>query len=373
MNANVHTVIESTSLYFTDGKSDKVYHAQLVQTELGYLVNFQYGRRNSTLTAGSKTPAPVDYTAAKKKFDAVVKEKTSKGYSPCESGAAYQGTEKAGLNSDFRPQLLNVVSEAEAIRMLSDPHYGMQPKYDGERRAADINGQAEVTGMNRKGLVVPLPMGIKEEMFSLFGELGAFRVDAEIIGDTLYVFDLLIVRSQSIRHLTWLERMQIAENALAGCKYLKVSPTALSYEEKLAMFNRIKREHGEGVVYKLLDAESTEGRPNALGAWLKFKFVESATCIVSAIHATKRSVSIQLLNEAGELVNVGNATIPANKEIPKPLSLVEVAYLYAYQGGSLYQPVYLGERTDLDVSACTLKQLKYKPEGTYGDDEDDES
>lgn len=50
---------ESIALAFTEGSSDKVYHAQLEAKGEGYTVNFQYGRRGGTLASGSKTPEPV--------------------------------------------------------------------------------------------------------------------------------------------------------------------------------------------------------------------------------------------------------------------------------------------------------------------------
>ena len=59
-------------------------------------------------------------------------------------------------------------------------------------------------------------------------------------------------------------------------------------------------------------------------------------------------------------VEVGNVTIPANKDIPKEGQIVEVRYLYAYRGGSLFQPTYLGPRTDVLKDECTFSQLKYK-------------
>jgi bifunctional non-homologous end joining protein LigD len=68
------------------------------------------------------------------------------------------------------------------------------------------------------------------------------------------------------------------------------------------------------------------------------------------------------------LVPVGNVTIPPNHAVPAAGEIIEVEYLYAYHGGSLYQPVYRGKRTDLDLDACTTVQLKYKPAG-YEDDE----
>jgi len=38
-----------------------------------------------------------------------------------------------------------------------------------------------------------------------------------------------------------------------------------------------------------------------------------------------------------------------------------VRYLYFNDGGSLYQPVLLGERNDLDTNDCGLAALKRKP------------
>ena len=49
-----------------------------------------------------------------------------------------------------------------------------------------------------------------------------------------------------------------------------------------------------------------------------------------------------------------------NFDIPKHGDVVEIRYLYAYEGGSLFQPVYLGVRDDLDKEACKIEQLKYK-------------
>jgi bifunctional non-homologous end joining protein LigD len=71
----------------------------------------------------------------------------------------------------------------------------------------------------------------------------------------------------------------------------------------------------------------------------------------------------------GTGVDVGNVTIPTNHVVPKQGEIVEVRYLYAYEGGSLYQPVYLGPRDDVDVAACRMDQLKFKPKSVERDDE----
>ena len=59
---------------------------------------------------------------------------------------------------------------------------------------------------------------------------------------------------------------------------------------------------------------------------------------------------------------MGNCTIAPNKDIPEENDLIEVRYLYAYKGGSLYQPTYQGLRDDIEEDACIITQLKYKAE-----------
>jgi len=64
--------------------------------------------------------------------------------------------------------------------------------------------------------------------------------------------------------------------------------------------------------------------------------------------------------EGTKVTRVGKATIYPNREVPDVGSYVEIKYLYAYKGGSLYQPIYLGERNDQDESDIGLEQLVYK-------------
>jgi bifunctional non-homologous end joining protein LigD len=49
--------------------------------------------------------------------------------------------------------------------------------------------------------------------------------------------------------------------------------------------------------------------------------------------------------------------------VPKAGEVVEVRYLYAFrESGCLYQPVYLGKRSDIHQTDCTTSQLKFKAE-----------
>jgi bifunctional non-homologous end joining protein LigD len=42
--------------------------------------------------------------------------------------------------------------------------------------------------------------------------------------------------------------------------------------------------------------------------------------------------------------------------------IVEMRYLYAFKGGCISQPVYLGKRDDVQREQCVVSQLKYKAE-----------
>ncbi len=109
-----------------------------------------------------------------------------------------------------------------------------------------------------------------------------------------------------------------------------------------------------------MDAQYVPGRPNSGGAHLKLKFTASASCKVLGQNEGKRSVALAVRQEPGNgFVEIGNVTIPANVAIPPADALVEIRYLYAYPGGSLYQPVYLGVRDDIE-HADAVPSLKFK-------------
>jgi bifunctional non-homologous end joining protein LigD len=136
-------------------------------------------------------------------------------------------------------------------------------------------------------------------------------------------------------------------------------PAAYGSAEKLALYQELKAKGAEGVIFKRLDASYVPGRPESGGVLLKFKFYSAVTCTVIDVNA-KRSVRLAVgQSGVGGNVGVGNVTIPPNHSIPEPGQIVDVRYLYAYPGGSLYQPTYLGIRTDKDVPD-DLSILKWK-------------
>jgi bifunctional non-homologous end joining protein LigD len=140
---------------------------------------------------------------------------------------------------------------------------------------------------------------------------------------------------------------------------IELIESAFAPAQKAILYNRLKQERKEGVVFKQLDAPNTPGRPNSGGTQLKHKFCATLSAVVGKINA-QRSVELRLLTSDG-WVPAGNVTIPPNHSVPKVGTVVEVRYLYALPGsGCLYQPVYLGVRTDVEQHECAVSQLKYK-------------
>jgi bifunctional non-homologous end joining protein LigD len=138
---------ERLSLYYREGSSDKVYQVAIEPADHQFVVNFAYGRRGSTLTAGTKTSSPVDYAAAKKIYTRLVGEKKAKGYVEGENGTPYQHTDKRA--SGILPQLLNAIEEAEVELLLCDDHYCAQEKFDGRHMLNRKQGE-HIEGINKR-------------------------------------------------------------------------------------------------------------------------------------------------------------------------------------------------------------------------------
>jgi bifunctional non-homologous end joining protein LigD len=124
----------------------------------------------------------------------------------------------------------------------------------------------------------------------------------------------------------------------------------------------LRRQKKEGIVFKLKNSVYTAGRPASGGNHVKYKFYATASFVVKAVNA-KRSVALGLYADEKmlKLNDAGNVTIQVNQALPKAGDIVEVRYLYAFkESGSVYQPVYLGKRDDIDNAQCLTAQLKYK-------------
>ena len=348
-----------TTLYFREGSSDKIYQAAIEPSDDRFVVNFAYGRRGSTLNTGTKTSSPVDYDAATLIYDKLVREKMAKGYTLGADSVAYsEGSRKV---TDIRPQLLNAVESPDSL--LMDDAFFLQRKHDGKRLLVRKQGE-DVIGINRRGIECGIPESIRVAALAMPCD---FLIDGEAVGDTLHAFDLLEIggtlNGSDIRHIPYRDRLiklaQLLDKAKGpGIHWVRTTSGHLA---KCRIFDRLREERAEGVVFKRIDAAYSPGRPSSGGDQLKYKFVETASVIITGINAN-RSVQIAVWND-GKLVPAGNVTIPPDQAIPQEGDVVEVRFLYAIPAsGSLFQPAYLGVRDDIAASECTRDQRKLRRE-----------
>jgi len=349
------------SLYYCQGSSNKEYHAAIEPSGSGFVVNFSYGRRGSTLQTGSKTAEPVSLTEAEKIFDKLVREKQAKGYTPGESGTPYQQTQRETRVIGILPQLLNAIDEDTARELLGNRDWWMQEKYDG-KRVLLVKSADQITGINRKGLAISLPEPIVQQAHATGGQ--QWLMDGEAVGDVFVAFDLLEQACINLRPEPYSKRYKALCDIIGPGESgpIRVAPTATTKSQKVGLLGMLRGSNREGAVFKRHAAPYTPGRPASGGNALKLKFTATASCLVVGINGSKRSVALELLDGARR-VAVGSVTVPANQEIPPAGAIVDVRYLYAHVGGSLFQPVLLGVRDDISANACTISQLKYKSEG----------
>ena len=295
----------STTLYFREGSSDKVYRVAIEPRDGGYVVNTAFGRRGTTLSTGTKTSSPVAMDMAKFIHDKLVREKMAKGYSIGADGTPYQdGIRKV---TDIRPQLLNPIDNVEPL--LRDDTFYLQPKHDGKRLLIQKQGST-VTGINRRGIECGIPESIRVAALALPGD---FLMDGEAVGNILHVFDLLEADGSDLRAIPYRDRLVKLLNLLASGQQTGIQwvATISGHAAKRRTFDQLREELAEGVVFKRVGAAYSPGRPNSGGDHLKFKFVETASVIVNGINA-KRSVAIAVW-ENGRLVSAGNVTIPPDQ------------------------------------------------------------
>jgi bifunctional non-homologous end joining protein LigD len=312
------------------------------------------------MNTGTKTQSPVDYDTATRIFTKLVNEKKANGYTEGPDGTPYQNSPKEDRVTGLLPQLLNPIGEQEVKRLLKDPAFCLQEKFDG-RRVLIRKAGAEIHGINRKGLLIGLPETIFQSVRLITSN---FVLDGECVGDVLYAFDLLEWDGEDCRTRPYQYRLVKLSNLLnrPDITHIEFVQTATDPANKERMYRHLQSERREGVVFKRLGAPYTPGRPNSGGNQLKHKFYATCSAVVANVN-DKRSVELRLLNGKG-WIPCGNVTIPPNFNVPAVGEVVEVRYLYAFvESNALYQPVYLGPRKDVEHHECVLSQLKYKGAG----------
>lgn len=356
-------VIETINLYYKEGSSDKFYVASIQEQNGKYSVPVTWGRQGTSGQSGYKIEN-TSLEEAQKAYNKVVKEKTGKGYkvssehTPPKIVGLPTTTVKRKIDwkeQTLLPQLLNEIEENEVEKYINNPEYCAQEKYDGRRRLLRYqSGKTE--GLNKKGQSTGYPETLHltcKEIEKLHG-WNEFIIDGEEIGTTLYAFDLLSVKNDQLSDMTYNTRYNTLKLLNLQSKYIQVVKTAYTTKEKQTLYETLKNTKKEGIVFKLLNGTHKAGYSNDQK---KFKFYATASVIVTN-HNKKNSIAIAVW-DGKDTVPVGNVTTIGHVKPPIG-TIIEVSYLYAYKGGSLYQPSFIGVRDDMDKEDCLIHKLKFK-------------
>lgn len=359
--------VKRISLYYQDARSDKVYTVEIRPGGERFHVFAVYGRRGGSMQTDCKTHTPCRLDEAETFFAQIVKEKKAKGYS---EGPQASGTQKPhgdGVGTAFPdhlpqgPMLLNEITAGELAHhdLIRDSDWLLQPKFDGHRVWLSALEDGKVVGRSRVGNEKTLPASVVQAAQRWVAtNRHSFVIDGELVGDAFVCFDVLSING----HPLWRDRADFRSGYVdamwrGSANGITATTTALTGDEKEALYRDCFYEGSEGVVFKRKDKAYSPGKPNASGPGLKLKFVNTAEVICGGRRGEKRSVVMKLYD--GTVV--GSLTIPPNKRIPDFGQVLSVRYLYRHDiGGDLVQAVYLGVRDDILPAACTAAQLRVK-------------
>ena len=323
-----------------EGGANKQYTLWLEKNGKGWMVNFQYGPIGGWVKGGAKNKKPVSREKAEKIYAELINKKKAKGYVEGEDAPAFsQSPDK--VDSGVRLMLLTKDVEENLEFYIMNPAWAGQQKMNGKRTAIKA-ANGKVIGINKTGLVCPIP-----QVFKKVFKGATVTPDGELIGTTYYVFDVLegVVGDHRDEPLDWRDDLAHSLVQSLNSEYVKKVPLVKGEEAKRALVEKLRKGKKEGVVFKRLDALYEPGkRPNLKKALaVKIKFYAEIAAVVLEWNEGKQSVKIgareELEGDEMQITVIGNVTVHDKYVdqivVGKPL---RVKYLYATDARKLFQP-----------------------------------
>lgn len=213
-------VVQECYLEYRQGTSDKVYNIRLIQDDTGeFHVKFEYGRRNNSLTGGSKV-GPVSYNVAAAAYDKLYHEKTAKGYVRQRTGSEYTNfpafektpqpvPDNPSRKESFlyspqlgRPPKIAGPTPEDADKLLSDPNWLLQEKPTGSRMILEVSN-GNVRGHLEQGTQATLPL----DLINRLADLPDCVLDGMLAGDQYTAWDILRTKPTDWRQFNLTDRL----------------------------------------------------------------------------------------------------------------------------------------------------------------------
>jgi bifunctional non-homologous end joining protein LigD len=255
------------------------------------------------------------------------------------------------LTDLITPQLLTEIDKSELEQYLNNRDFCAQEKKDGKHLTLQIKNNLLIV-RNRKGISCGCAPEFEPSLRQCNHEL---LIDGEQVNSTFWTWDILELDGINMRNLPYHMRHAKLSSLSFGLN-IKILKYASTKEEKRALYNYLWTSCKEGIVFKRLSATYSSGKNTDA---FKLKFYAECSVIIVAGRPNKASIGMELINDQGQREFVGYCS--CNRR-PPINSIGEIKYLYAYRGGCLYQPAFKELRDDIDISECTISQLKFKSE-----------
>jgi ATP-dependent DNA ligase len=253
----------------------------------------------------------------------------------------------------FKAELLTELPFNKVEPYLSDKRYGVQEKFNGERRIILKEGD-KVWNLNREGEKgKPLPPALVASLQK--HHLSHFVIDAEICKDKLHIFDALVLGPVLLGDLGYFDRWLQVRHEFGGfAGNIEAADLALTKVDKLKFIIKIHGQNGEGFVIRRLDALYSQGRAEN---HIKVKFWKTLDAVtMQPSRKGHNSVEVGLYNHTGALTRICSVSLNG-KQAVKIGQVVEIKYLYGTGTDHVVQPELLRVRDDKKPVECTFKQL----------------
>lgn len=280
----------------------------------------------------------------------------------------------------WAPMLSRNITPIELQSVIARQGWWIDEKCDGHRRPTMVR-DGRVSACNRNGEPSRLPAAVAAE----FRRIGKdVHVDAELVDDTLHVFDLISLDAVSAERLPLSKRRALLERLFrawtpAAC--VQLLPVARSRAKKVALVERLRSESHEGFVAKRADglyvARNGPDDKTRSSTWLKMKFTFTVDCVVQSLGTEKANMQVgvydgDVLVEIGEVSaltgdgpEIGRRYLAASLlrlmqpavEIPRQVAVVTFLNSGTPDAPRLYQPVRPVLRHSKTPAQCTIDQL----------------
>lgn len=252
--------------------------------------------------------------------------------------------------------------------LLSERRFAAEQKINGDRCVIHVD-DGRVAALSRTGKTLRNTAKFVKafEPFTRTGTRWVF--DGESLAGTLWLFDLIEAgdrihprRSHDDLGDDFQTRRRTLELFLSQIQLpdcIRLVPSYTETPDKIALYERMRDEGCEGVMFKQVDAPYFPGRRTI--AFQKVKFRNEIDCVVVTQNVGgSQNFGLVVYDHDGSEVYVGEVTaLAGDKKKIKIGDVVTVVYQHATAERKLFQPTFPRIRTDKHPHECLVDQFVY--------------